>query len=110
MSTGMPRPSLGGGVADVHPGPFADGLEPLELVDLGGIVITRRLRGKVVFFGFGHGGNGGGREGKNRAAKRASGGSPEDAVFAGFTLAENLERSRLWSPFAPERRGFFDAG
>jgi len=43
------------GIADIHPGAFPDGFEPLEFIDLGGVVFFEwfRLLGAVfpgVFF------------------------------------------------------------
>ena len=32
------------GVADVHAGAFADGFQPLQLVDFRGVILLRRLR------------------------------------------------------------------
>ena len=32
------------GVADIHAGAFADGLQPLQFIDFGGIILLRRLR------------------------------------------------------------------
>jgi hypothetical protein len=110
LENGVVKTALGGGIADVHPGPLADRIEALQLVDLRGVVITRRHRGTVVIFGFGHGGKQWGREGRNRVAEKGFLRPPETAIFGSLTLARNRERSRVWSLFDPKREAFFHLG
>jgi hypothetical protein len=107
LENGVVETPLGGGVADVHPGAFADRVEALQLVDLRGVVITRRHRGTVVIFGFGHGERQWGREGKNRGAEEGFPRPPTAAIFGSLNLAKNLERSRVWSLLAAKREAFF---